>query len=161
VRVSERLARGDRTSLRFRSAGGADDQVLRRSDGVVGYQLAVVVDDADQGVNHVLRGDDLVSSTPLQLELWKALGLGPPPVYLHVPLVVDDEGRRLGKRHGSVTVRALLETGLAPEALVGRLAWSAGLVREPHPATACELVGTFRAPAIGRIPTPLSRIVPA
>jgi glutamyl-tRNA synthetase len=158
--AAARLARGDRASLRFRSADGAGDQVLRRSDGVVGYQLAVVVDDAEQGVTHVLRGDDLASSTPLQRELWAALDLGAPPIYLHVAMIVDGDGRRLGKRHGSLAVRALLAGGLTPEALVGRLAWSAGVAPTPAPATARALVGAFREEALTRAPTPLSQIVP-
>jgi glutamyl-tRNA synthetase len=141
--VAERLARGDRSSLRFRSDDGTDDHVLRRSDGIVGYQLAVVVDDAAQGVTHVLRGDDLAPSTPRQLELWRALGLGAPPRYLHVPLVVDAEGRRLGKRHGSLTIRAVLADGTSPARLLGWLAWSAGLVSTAAPTSARALVGTF------------------
>lgn len=151
--VARRLAAGDRASLRFRSADGNDDHVLRRSDGVVGYQLAVVVDDAAQGVNHVLRGDDLASSTPRQIELWHALDLGPPPRYLHVPLVLDRDGRRLGKRHGSRATRSLLESGTSPEQLVGWLAWSAGLIAIPEPVRARELIGSFREDALTRQPT--------
>jgi glutamyl-tRNA synthetase len=154
--VAERIARGARSSLRFRSVDGSDDHVLRRSDGVIGYQLAVVVDDADQGISHVLRGDDLAPSTPRQLELWRALELGPPPRYLHVPLVVDHEGRRLGKRHGSLTIRSLLEAGTTPERLVGWLAWSAGLVQTAVPRPAHELVGAFAEDALRPGPTSLT-----
>jgi glutamyl-tRNA synthetase len=154
--VAERLARGDRASLRFRSSDGSDDHVLRRSDGVIGYQLAVVVDDAAQGVDHVLRGDDLAPSTPRQLELWAALGLGPPPRYLHVPLVVDRDGRRLGKRHGSLTIRSLLDAGNEPERLVGWLAWSAGLVRTAAPRPARELIGAFGEDVLRPGPTSLT-----
>jgi glutamyl-tRNA synthetase len=156
--AAARIAAGERASLRFRSAGGADDQVLRRSDGVVGYQLAVVADDAEQDVTRVLRGDDLLASTPFQRELWEALGYGKPPRYLHVPLIVDDEGRRLGKRHGSLTVRSLLAAGMSPEELVGRLAHSAGLLPEPDPVSAHELVGRFDPGAIGTAPTALSEL---
>jgi glutamyl-tRNA synthetase len=151
--VAARLAAGRRASLRFRSEDGTDDYVLRRSDGFVGYQLAVVVDDADQGVNHVLRGDDLVSSTPRQIELWHALALGAPPRYLHVPLVLDRAGRRLGKRHGSLSMRSVLDAGASPEQLVGWLAWSAGLVDGPDPVRARDLVGAFREEALSREPT--------
>jgi glutamyl-tRNA synthetase len=154
--AAERLARGDRASLRFRSADGSDDHVLRRSDGVIGYQLAVVVDDAAQGVDHVLRGDDLSPSTPRQLELWAALELGPPPRYLHVPLVVDRDGRRLGKRHGSLTIRSLLDAGNAPERLVGWLAWSAGLVRTAAPRPARGLIGAFGEDVLRPGPTSLT-----
>jgi glutamyl-tRNA synthetase len=151
--VARRLASGARASLRFRSADGLDDHVLRRSDGVVGYQLAVVVDDGAQGVDHVLRGDDLASSTPRQIELWRALDLGPPPRYLHVPLVLDRNGRRLGKRDGSLSVRELRVAGVSPERLVGWLAWSAGLAETPVAVRARDLVGTFREEAVRREPT--------
>lgn len=151
--VSSRLAAGRRASLRFRSQDGTDDYVLRRSDGVVGYQLAVVVDDADQGVNHVLRGDDLETSTPRQIELWRALDLGPPPRYLHVPLVLDRAGRRLGKRHGALSMRSVLDAGASPEQLVGWLAWSAGLVPSFEPVRARDLIGSFREDAVAHEPT--------
>jgi glutamyl-tRNA synthetase len=153
--AARRLAAGQRASLRFRSADGTDDHVLRRSDGVVGYQLAVVVDDGEQGVNHVLRGDDLASSTPRQIELWQALGLGQPPRYLHVPLVLDRDGRRLGKRNGSLSIRELLAAGVSAERLVGWLAWSAGIVPAPEPVRARDLIGSFREDALTRDPTML------
>jgi glutamyl-tRNA synthetase len=130
--------------------------VLRRSDGVVGYQLAVVVDDAAQGIDHVLRGDDLAPSTPRQLELWRALGYGRAPRYLHVPLVLDHDGRRLGKRHGSLTIRAVLAGGTSPEQLVGWLAESAGLVPTTAPSSARALIGTFDEAALRSGPNRLS-----
>jgi glutamyl-tRNA synthetase len=156
---ARRISAGARASLRFRSADGSDDHVLRRSDGVVGYQLAVVVDDGDHGVTHVLRGDDLAASTPRQLELWHALGLGAAPRYLHVPLVVGEDGRRLGKRDGSLTTRSVLASGSSAEELVGWLAWSAGLVPTPAPVRPRDLIGTFD---VGRLaPDPVSiRISP-
>jgi glutamyl-tRNA synthetase len=154
--VARRIARGDRASLRYRSAGGADDLVLRRSDGIVGYQLAVVVDDADQGVTHVLRGDDLASSTPRQIELWHSLGFGEPPRYLHVPLVVGEDGRRLGKRHGALSTRAVLASGATPEELLGWLAHSAGLARTPAPVRARDLLGAFDERALTSEPTSIA-----
>jgi glutamyl-tRNA synthetase len=154
--VVSRLAAGRRASLRFRSEDGTDDHVLRRSDGFFGYQLAVVVDDADQGVDHVLRGDDLAASTPRQIELWRALGLGPPPRYLHVPLVLDRAGGRLGKRHGSLSMRSVLDAGASPEQLVGWLAWSAGIVPSPDPLRARDLIGSFREDALTREATLLA-----
>ena len=141
--VARRLAGGARASLRYRSADGSDDHVLRRSDGVIGYQLAVVVDDGEQGVTHVLRGDDLAPSTPRQIELWHSLGLGTPPRYLHVPLVVGPDGKRLGKRHGDLSTRTILESGTTPDELVGWLAYSAGLGADPGTRAARELVGVF------------------
>jgi glutamyl-tRNA synthetase len=150
---ARRLAAGRRASLRFRSQDGTDDHVLRRSDGVVGYQLAVVVDDGAQGITRVLRGDDLASSTPRQIELWRALGLGAVPRYLHVPLVLDRHGRRLGKRNASLSIGELLAAGVSPERLVGWLAWSAGIVPTAEPVPARELIGSFREDALTHEPT--------
>ena len=87
-------------------AGAVDDVVLARADGVPAYNLAVVVDDADQGVTQVVRGDDLLSSTPRQVQLQRLLGL-PQPEYLHVPLVLGEDEQRLAKRHGAVTLADL------------------------------------------------------
>lgn len=88
------------------SAGGVDDVVLRRNDGVPSYNIAVVVDDALQGVTQVVRGDDLLTSTPRQIHLQQLLGL-PTPEYAHVPLVFGDDAERLSKRHGSVSLDEL------------------------------------------------------
>ena len=87
-------------------SGVVDDFVLWRGDGTPAYQLAVVVDDADQGVNEVVRGDDLLDSTPRQIQLAGLLGL-PVPRYAHVPLVLGEDGQRLAKRHGAVTLEDL------------------------------------------------------
>ena len=80
---------------------------MRRSDGVVAYQLAVVVDDAAQGVTHVVRGADLLASTARQIRLYELLGLDPVPTYAHVPLLLGDDGERLAKRHGAVGLTEL------------------------------------------------------
>ena len=90
--------------------GGIDDVVLRRNDGVPAYNLAVVIDDAWQRVDQVVRGDDLLLSTPRQIHLQKLLGL-PEPSYAHVPLVVGGDGERLAKRHGAVTLADLAHVG--------------------------------------------------
>ena len=102
--------RADGASVAFedrllgRVSGIVDDFVVRRGDGAFAYNLAVVVDDADQGVEEVVRGSDLADSTPRQLWLARALGL-PEPLHAHVPLVLGPDGARLAKRHGDVTLR--------------------------------------------------------
>lgn len=111
--------------LHGRHEGVVDDFVLRRNDGVPAYNLAVVVDDADQGVEEVVRGDDLLSSTPRQVHLAGLLGL-PVPTYAHVPLVLAPDGSRLAKRHGAVTL-ADLAPRCSPEQVVALLARSLGL----------------------------------
>jgi len=89
--------------LHGETRGVVDDFVLWRGDGTPAYQLAVVVDDAGQGVDQVVRGDDLIDSTPRQILLQRLLGL-PEPTYAHVPLVLGPDGQRLAKRHGAVTL---------------------------------------------------------
>lgn len=117
------------------------DFILRRSDGVHAYQLAVVLDDAAMGVTQVVRGADLLSSTPRQLYLYKLLGL-PAPRFYHLPLLLDAEGRRLSKRDGDVSLITLKER-YAPEEVVGRLACLAGLQPTPAPRTAASLLADF------------------
>jgi len=101
------------------------DFVLARDPDGAGYMLAVVADDAAMGITEVVRGDDLLSATPRQLLLYRALGLTP-PAFLHVPLVVSEEGRRLAKRHGDTRICALREAGVPAERIVGLLAWWCG-----------------------------------
>jgi glutamyl-tRNA synthetase len=115
------------------------------------YQLAVVVDDAAQGVTDVVRGDDLVPSTPRQLLLYDALGL-PTPRFTHVPLVVGSDGRRLAKRHGDTRLSALRETGVRPEMLVGLLAWSCGWRDRIETVTLRELLSVYRLEAVPPAP---------
>jgi glutamyl-tRNA synthetase len=120
------------------------------------YQLAVVVDDAAQGVTLVVRGDDLVPSTPRQLLLYAALGLTPPR-FAHVSLVVGEDGRRLAKRHGDTRLSALREAGVKPEAVVGLLAWSCGWLDAPREITARELVPLFQFESIPSVPFVMTR----
>jgi glutamyl-tRNA synthetase len=103
---AEREAAGRPPALRVRADGTVDDFVVRRGDGVFAYNLAVVVDDADMAVDQVVRGDDLLDSTPRQVWLGRALGV-PLPDYVHVPLVLGPDSARLAKRHGAVTLREL------------------------------------------------------
>jgi glutamyl-tRNA synthetase len=115
------------------------------------YQLAVVVDDAAQRVTEVIRGDDLVPSTPRQLLLYGALGLRPPR-FTHVPLVVGPDGRRLAKRHGDTRLASLRQAGVEPEALLGLLAWSCGWIQKPVPISAREMIPLFHLESIPREP---------
>ncbi len=117
------------------------DFILRRSDGLYGYQLAVVVDDALQGVTEVVRGRDILSATPRQLYLQRLLN-APTPQYIHIPLLMDPEGRRLAKRDKDLDLDALLRR-FTPAELLGLLAYSAGLQDEPRPAALAELLPLF------------------
>ncbi|HKS16660.1 MAG TPA: glutamate--tRNA ligase family protein, partial [Planctomycetota bacterium] len=106
-------------------ASEVGDFVVAKSPEAPAYQLAVVADDIDQGVNQVVRGADLIPSTARQLLLYRALG-APPPEYGHAPLVVGPDGKRLAKRHGESRIAALRSSGAAPEKIVATLArWSA------------------------------------
>ena len=132
-------------------AASVGDFVLRRADGVWAYQLAVVVDDAAMGITEVVRGDDLVPSTPRQLLLYRALGWQAPR-FAHVPLVVGPDGRRLAKRHGDTRLATLREAGTKAESLLGLLAWSCGWLPKPEPVTSRELLPLFRLESIPREP---------
>jgi len=105
-----------------------DDLILRRTDGTPTYNLSVVVDDADMGVTNVIRGDDHLNNTPRQINILRALGKEPPR-YAHVPMILGDDGSRLSKRHGAVSVMEYRRQGVLPEALLNylvRLGWSHG-----------------------------------
>lgn len=122
--------------------GLVDDFVLRRGDGVPAYNLAVVVDDAEQRIGQVVRGDDLLSSTPRQAYLATLLGL-PIPTYAHVPIAVSIDGRRLAKRDGAVTPGALAALGWTPQRVLTLLAESVNLAEPGEPVTAEQLVPRF------------------
>lgn len=117
------------------------DFIIRRADGVFVYQLAVVVDDGEAGVTEVVRGRDLLSSTPRQMYLQTLLGL-PHPKYYHVPMLLSGDGRRLSKRDGDMGLETLARR-MSPQAVLGRLAWWAGLVETPAPVDLDTLVATF------------------
>ena len=113
------------------------------------YNLAVVVDDAAQGVTQVVRGDDLLSSTPRQILLQRLLGL-PTPEYLHVPLVLGTDGERLAKRHGAVTLSQLSERGVSADEVVAWLATSLGLAGPAERVGARRLVDRFEPTGVPR-----------
>jgi len=160
----ERERRGDPTAWRL-DGGGArirfedelagtcsalvDDFVVWRGDGVPAYNLAVVIDDADQGVGEVVRGDDLLETTPRQIRLAQLLGLAIPR-YAHVPLVLGPDGARLAKRHGAVTLDAVLAGGWTLPALIGWMAWSAGLAPEGAAMDARQVLAAFAPERLSR-----------
>lgn len=129
---------------RFSPAQWGGDFALQRSDGVIAYQLAVVVDDGLMNITQVVRGADLLSSTPRQLLLFDLLGF-PRPIYAHVPLLCDAEGFRLAKRHASLSLRCLREQGVPPEKILGFLAWKGGLRDRPETARPQELAHDLAA----------------
>jgi glutamyl-tRNA synthetase len=137
----------------LKAIGG--DFVVWKSSGTPAYQLAVVVDDAAQDVTEVIRGDDLISSTPRQLLLYRALGLTP-PAFTHVPLVVGPDGRRLAKRHGDTRLASLRSAGVPAHALVGLLAWSCGWTPRVEPISAADLFPLFHLNTLPREPFVLS-----
>lgn len=135
--------------LAGRHEGTVDDFVVRRNDGAWAYNLAVVVDDADQGVEQVVRGADLLDSTPRQLWLARTLGL-PEPVHAHVPLVLGPDGARLAKRHRAVT---LGERPEPPDEVRALLARSLGLAAPGEVPSPAQLVARLRAAGPGSLPT--------
>ncbi|UGT40301.1 tRNA glutamyl-Q(34) synthetase GluQRS [Nocardia yamanashiensis] len=128
--------------------GAVDDLVLRRGDGTPAYNLAVVVDDADQGIDQVVRGDDLLPSTPRQAYLATLLDL-PVPQYVHVPLVLNTAGQRLAKRDGAVTLRDRLALGETPAQVLTRLAESLGY---SGATTIPQILEQFRPETLPREP---------
>lgn len=133
------------------------DFVIRRADGIAAYQLAVVVDDAAMEISEVLRGDDLLSSTPRQLLLYEALGR-PAPRFLHVPLVVGPDGERLAKRHGAASLAELMDRGEDPRAVCGALAAISGLARPGERLAPRELIARWDPDRLLRGP---ARLPPA
>lgn len=152
-----RRAAGRRPALRLRArtatltvddavagpyTGTVDDLVLRRGDGTVAYNLAVVVDDAAAGIDQVVRGDDLLPSTPRQVHLAHLLEL-PVPRFCHVPLVLGPRGRRLSKRDGAVTLEDLVAAGTDAGAVRTLLAVSLGLADPGEAVSPAELLARF------------------
>jgi glutamyl-tRNA synthetase len=119
-----------------------DDLIIARSDGTPTYNFCVVVDDADMGVTHVIRGDDHLNNTPKQMNMLLALGKTP-PVYAHVPMILGPDGAKLSKRHGAVSVLEYQDQGFLPEALLNylvRLGWSHG---DQEYFTRAEMIASF------------------
>jgi len=138
----------------FDVAAEVGDFLVRRRDGAIAYQLAVVVDDALDGVTDVVRGDDLLPSAARQVLLQRALGL-PTPRYWHLPLVTDEHGARLSKRRGDIGLSQLRERGVDPRTVLAWVARSAGLERGPRP-TPADLLPGFDLRALPRAAARLS-----
>ena len=132
---------------------GRDDFLIRRSDGVFAYQLAVSVDDLEMGITRVVRARDLLDSTPRQIWLIETLG-GRAPEYAHAPLLVAPDGRKLSKREGDLNMEALRQK-YAPEQLTGKLAKLAGLRPTAAPVTAAELAADFSWDKVPRADIPI------
>jgi glutamyl-tRNA synthetase len=136
---AEREGAGRRPALRLRAGGAVDDFVLRRNDGAFAYNLAVIVDDSEQGVEQVVRGADLADSTPRQVHLARLLGLREPS-YVHVPLMLGPDGSRLAKRHGAVT---LADREDSPAEVLSEIAASVNLCEPDERVSAAMLVERF------------------
>lgn len=161
VRRTALAARGARPALRLKPdvrewtvhdelhgdhTGAVESVVLRRGDGEFAYNLAAVVDDCLMGIDQVVRGDDLLASSPTQAYVSQAL-YGSQPTYVHVPLVVGPTGARLAKRDGAVTMADLRRSGLTDADIVAELVRSTGV---PEASTASELVANFDATQVSR-----------
>ncbi len=123
-----------------------DDQILLKSDGFPTYHLAVVVDDHQMNISHVIRGDDWISSTPKRILIYRAMGWERVPTYCHVPLVNGPDGQKLSKRHGATSITEFRDQGYLPEALFNFLAllgWSPGEGEEQEIFSRDELIGRF------------------
>ena len=165
--VEERLAKGEPYAVRFRMPDGAirfhdlvrgdmefapevlDDFIILRSDGSPTYHLSVVVDDADAGITHVLRGEDHLSNTPKHIALYEALGR-PVPVFGHLPMILGPDRKRLSKRTGATSVEEFRNEGILPQALYNYLAllgWSPGGDREVMSKD--EMIELFTAERLG------------
>ena len=156
-RVPERILSfhdGIAGPLQMQATDGGDF-VVKRADGIISYQLAVVVDDALMGITDVLRGSDLLDSTPRQLLLYEKLGWKPPR-FAHVPLLLDSQQRRLAKRNQSLSIAYLRSEGVLPEKVVGWLAWAAGLLNKPEPLKPSDLVAGFSLSQVTKEPIIIS-----
>jgi glutamyl-tRNA synthetase len=140
-----------RDALAGEFVASVDDFVVWRGEDGPAYNLAVVVDDSDQGIGEVVRGDDLLETTPRQILLARLLALAVPR-YAHVPLVLGPDGRRLAKRDGAVTLAQRLALGESVETVVGWLASSAGLIEPGRACSASELLAGFDVAKLSRAP---------
>ncbi|HUR84778.1 MAG TPA: tRNA glutamyl-Q(34) synthetase GluQRS [Solirubrobacteraceae bacterium] len=136
-------------------SAAVDDLVVRRHDGAAAYNLAVVVDDSAQGIEEIVRGADLLETTPRQLHV-RALLAGPPVTHAHVPLVLGPDGARLAKRHGAVTLADRAASGQSPLEVRSQLAESVGLAAPGEQPSLEELLARFDPDGLPREPTVLT-----
>jgi glutamyl-tRNA synthetase len=134
------------------------DFVLARHPDGAGYMLAVVVDDAGMGITEVLRGDDLLTATHRQLILYELLRLTP-PAFVHVPLVVSEDGRRLAKRHGDTRIASLRRAGVRSEQVLGLFGWWCGWAEWGEELTSRDLLTRYDLATLNRDPVVLTRKV--
>jgi glutamyl-tRNA synthetase len=134
--------------IRQEIAREVGDFIVRRADGVHAYQLAVVVDDAMMHISHVLRGADLLDSTPRQLLLYRLLNR-PAPCFAHVPLFMGEDGQRLSKRHGDISIAQLRAKGTRAETIIGYLAYKANLFDRWEQVKCTDLIRGFE---LGKLP---------
>ena len=133
------------------------DFVIVKNNATAAYQLAVVVDDAEAGVDRIVRGDDLLESAARQIYLRRLLGIGPEPVYWHLPLVVGPDGRRLAKRHGDTRLARYRQAGTPPERILGLLGYWSGLLERRREASMEELLERFDLRLLPRRPVVFTR----
>lgn len=142
------LVRGE---LSFPNAS-MDDPIIARADGSVLYNFAVAVDDLDEGITHVVRGEDHISNTPKQLLVFKALG-AEPPLYAHLPMLLGPDGKKLSKRHGAASVQELRDRGYLPEAVNNYIALlGTGFAPDEEFFTMDEMAQRFRLERVSRSP---------
>ena len=145
VRFRDEFA-GEQSLSPYQSVG---DFVVWTKRAQPSYQLAVVVDDARQGITHIVRGNDLLDSAARQILLYRALGLPEPSQWYHLPLIVGEDGKRLAKRHGDTRTATYRERGVSPERVIGLLASWCGITGGPEPMSAaafCEALDPARMP---------------
>ena len=136
------------------------DFILCRSDGIFAYQFAVVVDDGLMHINQVVRGADLLSSTTRQILLFEALGF-PIPTFAHVPLLLDEQGKRLAKRTLSAGIEPLRAAGLTSQQIVGQLAASCGLVEASTITSPIEVARQYSQQSYDIMPAMLKNYNPS
>jgi len=150
--VADRFA-GER-AFDLWACGG--DFVVFKNDGLAAYQLAVVVDDAEAGVDRIVRGDDLLDSAARQIHLRRLLGLAPEPEYWHLPLVVGADGRRLAKRHGDTRLGRYRQAGATPQRVLGLLGYWSGILDRRRETDLDELLDAFDIARVPRQPVVFS-----